>query len=74
MKFKQLENGYFQSEDKCMTIPNVVGNRHFDKIKSYIDEGNKLSAQKEITVPDDYETVIPEPEPDPVEIEPEPEE
>ncbi len=59
MKFKQLENGYFQSEDGCQCIPNVEGNRDFRRIKAYLDDGHKLTAAKNITIPDDWQ--IPEP-------------
>jgi len=65
MKFTQLENGYFQSEDGCLTVPNAPGNRHFDRIQAYLDEGNELDENKSVDIPNEWVKIIPEPEPEP---------
>ncbi|MCK5613471.1 hypothetical protein KAR91_66995 [Candidatus Pacearchaeota archaeon] len=69
MKFKQLENSYFQSEDGCKCIPNVPGNRDFDRIQAYLDDGHKLIAAKNITISDDWQKPEPIPEPENIIIE-----
>ena len=70
MKFKQLEDGYFQSEDGCLCIPNVKGNRHFDRISDYMEiEKKTLTKAGYITIADDWQK--PEPVVEEV-VEPEP--
>jgi len=60
MKFKQLEDGYFQSEDGCLCIPNAPGNRHFDRISGYMEtEAKALTKAGYIDIPDDWQKLEP---------------